>query len=110
MYGWLYEHPASDGTLIHPTFSVPFYLALQRDNRIFDSFFAFQEIGRMTAAVDGSAEPVNCFAVSGDFYRGLKVSPVVGRPIDESNEGRNADAVVLISYGQHSRRSVRDLL
>ena len=63
----------------------------------------------MTAIVDGSAEPVNCFAVSGDFYRGMKVAPVVGRAIEESNEAGNADsAVVLISYEYWLRRFAGD--
>ena len=95
IYGWLYEHPASDGTLVHSAFSVSFYTALEQNHGIFDSFFAFRELGRVTAVVDGSAESVNCFVVSGDFYRGLNVAPVIGRPIEEANEARTADASVV---------------
>jgi predicted permease len=109
MYGWLYDHPASDGTGVHAVFSAPFYLAAQRDNQVFDSFFAFQEMGRVTAVVDGDAETVNCFGVSGDFYRGMNVSPVIGRPIEEANEGGNLGSdVVLISYKYWVRRFAAD--
>jgi hypothetical protein len=42
-------------------------------NTVFENLFAFKELGRATAVVEGNAEPVNCFLVSGSFFRGLEV-------------------------------------
>jgi predicted permease len=105
-YGWLYEQRETpDGGLTHTDFSPPFYRQFLRDNTVFESLFGFKELGRVTAVVDGNAEPLNCFVVSGDFYRGMEVAPAIGRAIGPDNEVQTqGGSVVVISYDYWTRR------
>jgi predicted permease len=108
-FGTIYEQRSTaDGGLMHVEFTPRIYEAFRGAGNLFDSLFAFKEIGRLTAVVDGNAEPVNCFLVSGDFYRGMEVSPVIGRAIGpEDDAPRSAGSVVLISYQYWTRRFAR---
>ncbi len=73
-FGSIYEQVQTPGGgIMHTEFSPPVYQEFLRHNTVFDPLFAFKELGRVTAVVDGNAEPVNCFLVSGDFYRGMEV-------------------------------------
>ncbi|MCU1328699.1 MAG: efflux pump, inner rane subunit [Bryobacterales bacterium] len=105
-YGWMYEHlPTADGAYIHAEFSPPFYRNFLRYNLVFESLFGFKELGRVTALVDGGAEPLNAFLVSGDFYRGVDVSPVLGRAIGPGDDvNPEAASVAVISYEYWTRR------
>jgi hypothetical protein len=99
------QQPTPDGGLMHTDFRPSLYKAFLSDKRFFESLFAFKELGRVTAVADGAAEAVNCFLVSGDFYRGMEVSPVIGRAIGPGDDVRTAEgAVVLISYQYWTRR------
>lgn len=108
-YGWIYEQrETADGGLTHTDFSPPFYKQFLRDNTVFESLFGFKELGRVTAVVDGSAEPLNCFVVSGDFYRGMEVSPVIGRAIGPDDDVKTPEgSVAVISYDYWTRRFAR---
>ncbi len=108
-FGTIYEQRETpDGGLMHAEFSPPLYQAFLRDNTVFESLFTFKELGRVTAVVNGNAEPVNCFLVSGDFYRGMEVSPVIGRAIGPENDVRTPEGqVALISYEYWTRRFAR---
>ncbi len=105
-YGWLYEQrETSDGGLTHTDFAPPVYQQFLHDNKVFDSLFGFKELGRVTAVVDGNAEPLNCFVVSGDFYRGMEVSPVIGRAIGPADDTKTQEgSVAVISYDYWTRR------
>ncbi len=109
-FGTLYEQRlTSDKAYMHAEFSPPLYRAFQRDNTVFDPLFAFKEFGRATTVVDGNAESVNCFLVSGDFYRGMEVSPVIGRAIGPLDDVRTPEGqVALISYEYWTRRFARN--
>ncbi len=108
-FGTIYEQRLTpDRAYMHAEFSPPLYQAFRRDNTVFDALFAFKELGRVTAVMDGNAEPVNCFLVSGDFYRGMEVSPVIGRVIGPDNDVRTPEGqVALISYEYWTRRFAR---
>lgn len=105
-YGWIYEQrETADGGLTHTDFSPPFYREFLLHNAVFDSLFGFKELGRVTAVVDGNAEPLNCFLVSGDFYRGMEVSPVIGRSISPADDIQTAEgSVAVIGYDYWTRR------
>ncbi len=105
-FGSIYEQrPTPDGGLMHIEFTPRIYEAFRSAGNVFDSLFAFKEIGRVTAVVDADAEAVNCFLVSGDFYRGTEVSPLIGRAIGpEDDRASGAGAVALISYRYWTRR------
>jgi predicted permease len=114
-YGWFYEQrPTPDGALIHAEFAPPFYREALRDNTSFESLFGFKELGRVTAVVNpgspqASAETVNAFLVSGNFYEGLKVQPIHGRAIGSTDDlSEETSTVAVISYEYWTRRFARD--
>ena len=108
-FGTGYEQrPTPDGGILHTSFSPPLYREFLRQNTVFESLFGFKELGRVTVGVDGNAEAVNCFLVSGDFYRGLEVQPIIGRAIGlEDDVTTRAGSVAMISYQYWSRRFAR---
>jgi predicted permease len=108
-FGTIYEQrETSDGGLMHIDFTPRMYQGFLRDNKVFESLFAFKELGRITAVVDETAEGVNCFLVSGDFYRGMEVAPVIGRAIGPQDDVRTQEgSVVMISYQYWTQRFAR---
>ena len=104
--GTIYEQrEAPGGGLLHTDFTPPLYRQFAQDHAVFESLFAFKELGRATAVVDGNAEPANCFLVSGDFYRSLEITPVIGRAIRPEDDVRTPEnQVALISYDYWVRR------
>src|ERR1700733_5789269 len=109
-FGTIYEQRETpDGGLMHTDFTPRIYGEFLRDSNVFESLFAFKELGRVTAVADGTAEPVNCFLVSGDFYRAMEISPVIGRAIAREDDVRTqAGSVAVISYQNWTRRFARN--
>ena len=108
-FGTIYEQGVTrDGGMMHTEFSPAVYREFLNDNHVFESLFAFKEIGRVAAVIDGNVESANCFLVSGDFYRGMEVSPGIGRAIAPENDVRTEEgSVAVISYDYWTRRFAR---
>jgi predicted permease len=85
------------------SFPYPVYLQLREQNQkqaVLEDLFAFKDIGQVTATVDGEASVVQAEMVSGNYYRDIEVTPVLGRgitPGDDADAG--SGAVVVISDG-----------
>ncbi|MBV8731792.1 MAG: ABC transporter permease, partial [Acidobacteriia bacterium] len=109
-FGTIYEQrETADHGLLHTDFTPRMYEDFRTKSGLFDSLFAFKELGRATALVDGNAEAVNCFLVAGDFYRGMEIVPVVGRAISPEDDVRTqAGSVAVISYQYWTRRFARN--
>jgi len=60
--------------------------------------FAFGPIYKLTAVVDEQAENVIGQAVSGGYYAGLGVQPILGRAINDVDNSAAAPPVVVISH------------
>jgi predicted permease len=91
------------------SFSYAVFRAFERDARAFTRVFAWKPLGRVTAQVGDQAELVAADLVSGGFYEGLGVVPILGRPIGPSDDraGR-PESVAVISHGFWARRFGRD--
>jgi predicted permease len=63
-----------------------------------ETLFAFAPIYELTAVVDEQAEVISGQAVSGGYYAGMKVPPIFGRTIDESDDQPSATPVVVLSH------------
>ncbi|HEY7543955.1 MAG TPA: ABC transporter permease, partial [Blastocatellia bacterium] len=62
-----------------------------------ESLFAFGPLWGLTAVVDDQAEIISGQAVSGNYYDGLKVKPLLGRAISEEDNAA-ASPVALLSH------------
>ena len=107
-FGTMYEQRVTpDGGIMHADFTPRMYREFRSDHTVFESLFAFKELGRVTAVVDGSAQPVNVFLVSGSFYRGMDITPAIGRAIGPNDEQPQGGSAVVISYQYWTRRFSR---
>ncbi|HEX8812828.1 MAG TPA: ABC transporter permease, partial [Terracidiphilus sp.] len=85
-----------DGKNLSTSFPYPVYQQLRRQNRVLDDVFAFKRAPRLTATVDGQAEAVTAQLVSGNFYAVLGVQPVLGRAIQNSDDGAPGSGPVAV--------------
>jgi len=97
----------SGGVTTSTSFSYPVYQAFQKQ-KVFDTVFAFKPLEHLTALIGDQAELVTGYLISGNFYAGVGVSPIAGRPIGEADDTANAQAVAVISYRYWNRRFGRD--
>jgi hypothetical protein len=85
----------------------PFFRLVAAETDPFESVFAFAPLGaerrNTTLSADGGAEGVDGEMVSGDFFRGLGVSPSAGRLITADDE-RGAAQVAVLSHACWTRR------
>ena len=80
------------------SFSYPVYQHLRQQNSVFEDVFAFKVIPQLTVTVDNKPEPVTAELVSGNYYSALGVNTVLGREIQNSDDGApGSGAVVVIS-------------
>jgi predicted permease len=102
---WGYFDDAPGGGQVSTSFSFPVYEQMRRRNSFLAEIFAFKNFGRMTATIDGEAEPVNAEMVSGNYYAALEVKPQLGRGIQDSDDGAvGSGPVVTISDRFWTRR------
>jgi hypothetical protein len=93
-----------DGRRRFDTFTYPVYLQLKKQNQVLGDIFAFKELDKVNATVDGSAQAVSMGLVSGNFYQQLGVRPALGRRILPSDDqAPGTGAVVMISDGFWTR-------
>jgi predicted permease len=99
----------NDATHICTSFSYPIYQQLRRENTVFEDVFAFKVIPQVTVSVDNQPEPVTTELVSGNYYSVLGVNTVLGRAIQNSDDGApGGGAVAVISdafWSRHFGRS-----
>jgi len=60
--------------------------------------FAFGPIPEVTAKVGDQPQVVSGQAVSGNYYSGLRVQPILGRAITDDDDRAGASPVVMLSY------------
>src|SRR6266508_1077934 len=60
--------------------------------------FAFAAVREVTAVTSNQAETINGQAVSGGYYAGLRVQPVLGRAITDEDDKPGAAPVVVLSH------------
>ena len=81
------------------SFSYPAFEQLQRDNRLLGDLFAFKDVGRLNATINGDAMVLQGEMVSGNYFAELQVQPMLGRTIQASDDRDGAPPVALISAG-----------
>ncbi len=80
------------------SFTYPVYQQLKAQNRVLEDIFAFKDLGRVNASVDGNPQPATAELVSGSFFEQMRVQPILGRAILPADDGApGTGAVVVIS-------------
>lgn len=96
----------SQGRTVIASFSNPVYQRLRDRDRSLGDLFAFVDLNQfehLSATIDGHADVVSAELVSGNFFQGMGVGTVLGRPIgpaDDAVPGAGAVAVISDSFWQ----------
>ena len=83
---------------VSPNYPYHAYEFLRDHNQLFSHLFAFAHAGRLNAVIHGQASLQNGEYVSGGYFAGLGVNPVIGRLIGPADDQPSAAPVVVISY------------
>jgi len=71
---------------------------LRVDNPVFSTLFAYFNGLHRNLSIHGQATTANTEYVSGEYFRGLEVSPAAGRLIDSEDDRAGAAAVAVIGF------------
>ena len=90
-------------------FSYPTFEAIRAHNRVFSEVFGFVPLDvpgyeKANVNISGQASLAEAELVTGDYFSGLGVSPVIGRTIGQQDEKPDGPRTAVISYGYWSRR------
>lgn len=88
-------------------YSYPNYLDLKWFNHVFASVAAYLSDADLVLSDAGSVDPVNGAGVSGDFFRILGVTPVLGRDFAATSVNEDvhaAPSTVILSYAAWQKR------
>jgi len=78
---------------------------LREENPVFSTLFGyFNGLNRNPLAVRGQATSASTEYVTGEYFRGLAVSPAAGRLIDSEDDRPGAAPVAVISFATSQNR------
>src|SRR5581483_10781493 len=98
------EDPKTGATL-GSSLSQPMLDRMQQQNQTLADLFAFAPLyTNLNVAVDGRAEIATGQVVSGDYYKGLGVRPILGRTLNEDDDKKGAPLVAVITYSYWRER------
>jgi predicted permease len=92
------------GLRISTSFPQQTFEEFRAQQKVFTDLFAFASLEQVNANVDGQAEVASGLVVSGGYFTGLGVQPVLGRVITAEDDRSNAPAVAVISFRYWERR------
>ena len=94
------------------SFSYPAFDEFRRQNKELSTVFAWVPLGfsdqNTTVGINGEPTLANGMMVTGEYFSGLGVTPLIGRGITEGDEDRGAPRVAVISYAYWAGRFARD--
>jgi macrolide transport system ATP-binding/permease protein len=93
------DYRVPNGGYVGGIFAYPAFELFQKNDSVFSSVFGYQGAGDVTVTAKGQADRAETEYVSGDYFRGLGVAAVAGRPIAEEDDRPGAPAVAVVSYG-----------
>ena len=87
------------GIMSSTSFSANGYAEFKKQNDVFEPTFAYAaNDSNVNIAVSGASESAHLQAVSGNFFAGLGVSPILGRALLPSDDSTSAASVAVVSY------------
>jgi predicted permease len=81
-----------------------FELIRTNSGAVFSSVFAYYPTRKVNVMVKAQAEQASGEFVSGDYFRGLEVSPAAGRMITPDDDRVGAPAIAVLSFAFSQRR------
>src|SRR5581483_10435994 len=89
----------TDGIMSSTSFSADDFAEIKKQNDVFEPIFAYAaNDSNVNIAINGAAESAHLQAVSGDFFSGLGVAPILGRALLPSDDSPSSPSVAVISY------------
>jgi predicted permease len=83
-------------------FPYPTFEEFRAHNQVFSTLFGFVSLGRANVNIDGQANLAEGELITGDYFSGLGVSPILGRAISNEDAKPGAPRIAIISYGYWS--------
>ena len=103
----------AQGRNVSASFAYPLIEQLRSQGDAFSSAFGFVPMGwskeTISVSIDGQASMADGVMVTGGYFSGLGIVPVVGRVITDADVKENAPRVAVISYDYWTRRFGRAL-
>jgi predicted permease len=95
---------SDNGSKNESPFSYPSYEEFRARNQAFSSLFGFVSLGKANVNIGGQTNLADGELVTGDYFSGLGVAPILGRAIAGEDERPSAPRVAVVSYGFWSRQ------
>src|SRR5436305_9091380 len=96
--------PGDKGALVSGIFPYPAFETLREENPVFSTLFGYFNGHNCTLAVRGQAMSASTEYVTGEYFRGLAVSPAAGRLIASEDDRPGAAPVAVISFAISQQR------
>ena len=96
--------PGDKGALISGMFPYGAFETLREENPAFSTLFGYFNGHNRTLAVRGQAMSAGTEYVTGEYFRGLSVSPAAGRLIESEDDRPGAVPVAVISFATSQNR------
>src|SRR5205085_3730773 len=96
--------PGDKGAMVLGIFPYRAFETLREENPVFSTLFGYFNGHNRTLAVRGQAMSAATEYVTGEYFRGLAVSPAAGRLIDSEDDRPGAAPVAVISFATSQNR------
>ncbi|MDQ2773654.1 MAG: ABC transporter permease, partial [Acidobacteriota bacterium] len=96
--------PGDKGAMVSGMFPYGAFETLREQNPVFSTLFGYFNGLKHNLAVRGQAASASTEYVTGEYFRGLGVSPAAGRLIDSEDDRLGAAPVAVISFAVSQQR------
>lgn len=96
--------PGDKGAIATGIFPYPAFETLRVENSVFSSLFGYFDAHNRNLSIRGHAMSTGTEYVTGEYFRGLAVSPAAGRLIDSQDDLPGAAPVAVISFALSRQR------
>ncbi len=96
--------PGEQGALVTGIFPYGAFETLREENPVFSTLFGYFDGHKRNLSVRGQATSAGTEYVTGEYFRGLAVSPAAGRLIDSADDRPGAAPVAVIGFAASQQR------
>ena len=96
--------PGDKGAMVSGMFPYGAFDTLRQENPVFSTLFGYFNGHSSNLAARGQAASASTEYVTGEYFRGLAVSPAAGRLIDSEDDRPGAAPVAVISFATSQQR------